>query len=225
MRQLGASWPCHTFDASSPMRQLGAISPRWAYSGVTSQSSKAYTWALRFPVDSRGVCRVPLLWFLRINEFTIRSSSYRAATVTEQAKEIAPLRCRQDDFQARSAFGTIAHRNLSAMLRDDAFGNRESEAGAVRVQSRGDKRVENLREHIGRNSGTVVLHRDHDRQAAVTRFTPRVDVDVTRRGLPRHDRSARGAVNRSARGAVNRSARGAVNRSARGAVNRGHARG
>ena len=79
--------------------------------------------------------------------------------------------------------GAIGRRDGSAVLVNDALGHRESEAGALGVQTRGDKRFENIGQHVGRDAGAVVFHRDRDPGLRVAIQAPGMDRDFARGGM------------------------------------------
>ena len=77
-----------------------------------------------------------------------------------------------------TAFGAIGGRNGSAMLMHDAFGDGESQAGSLGVQAAGHERVEDIGQHVGRDAGAIVFHRDRDPGLTVAVDAPWIDGDL-----------------------------------------------
>ena len=67
------------------------------------------------------------------------------------------------------------------MLGYDAFGDRESQAGAASVQTGRHEGVEDIGQHVGGNAGAVILHRDGDARGAVAVRATGRDYDFARR--------------------------------------------
>ncbi len=63
------------------------------------------------------------------------------------------------------------------MLMHDAFGHRESQASSLGVQAAGHERVEDIGQHVGRDAGAIIFHRDRDPGLTVAADAPGLDRD------------------------------------------------
>src|SRR5580704_6779913 len=63
----------------------------------------------------------------------------------------------------------------------DAFRNGESQAGSFGIQAAGYERLEDLRQDVGRNAGTIVFNRDRDPGLRVSIPPPGIYRDTSRR--------------------------------------------
>ncbi len=68
----------------------------------------------------------------------------------------------QCHFETSAALRPVRRRNGSTVLVNDALGHGEPKPGALRVQTRGDEGFKNIGQHVGRDAGAVVFHRDRD---------------------------------------------------------------
>src|SRR5579862_3309669 len=104
-----------------------------------------------------------------------------APKITRTAATLGNSLCGGEaDFQAGAALRAVAGGDGAAVLRDDAFGDRQAESGAVRVETRGHEGVEDIRQHVRGDTLAVVLHGQHDRCTAVALLAAGANFDATR---------------------------------------------
>ena len=66
--------------------------------------------------------------------------------------------CRKNYFQACAAFCPIRSRNGSGVLVHDPFRDGQTQPGSFGIQAAGNERLKDIRQNVGRNSGTIVFH-------------------------------------------------------------------
>ena len=92
---------------------------------------------------------------------------------------VAPCRREADAGKVTSRqappSGSIGGCDGPAVLVNDALGDGEAQAGAFGVQAGGDERLENVRQHIGRDAGAIVFDGNGDPRLRVAIQTPRMN--------------------------------------------------